>query len=447
MNITVVGSGYVGLVAGACFADTGNEVICVDSDGGKIAALKQGRIPIYEPGLQDLIENNTEEGRLTFTTSLREGVEKSEVIFIAVGTPQDEDGSADLTHVLDVAREIGLCMNGPKVVVDKSTVPVGTAALVRRTLAEHAKHPFHVVSNPEFLKEGAALDDFMKPDRVVVGVDSEEAGRIMRELYAPFVRTNKPILVMDIASAEMTKYAANAMLAARVSFMNELARLCEKVGADVDLVRIGIGTDSRIGMSFLFPGIGYGGSCFPKDVQALIRTARNYDVELKICCAVEEANREQKKVLAAKVISYFGGGALKGKKLAVWGLAFKPRTDDVRETPAKVVCQELLKAGAEICAYDPEAMRNFEQQFGKECPISYAKSSYEALQGADALLICTEWNEFRRPKFERMKQLMRAAVVFDGRNILDPHRMAERGFTYICLGRPPLPANGRAKAQ
>jgi len=436
MNITVVGTGYVGLVAGACFADTGNEVICVDSDCRKVEALKQGRIPIYEPGLQDLVENNVEEGRLFFTTSLQEGVEKSEIIFIAVGTPQDEDGSADLTHVLDVARGIGRYMNGPKIVVDKSTVPVGTATLVRSTIAGLTKHPFQVVSNPEFLKEGAAIDDFLRPDRVVIGVDDEETGRVMRELYAPFVRTNKPILVMDIVSAELTKYASNAMLAARVSFMNELANLCDKVGADIDLVRIGMGTDSRIGMAFLFPGIGYGGSCFPKDVQALIRTGRDYGVDLKVSQAVEEVNRNQKRVMVEKVISYFGREGLSGKKLAVWGLAFKPRTDDVREAPAAVVCEELTKQGANLCAYDPVAMENFERQFGERCRIKYAKSSYEALEGADALIICTEWNEFRRPKFERMKQLMKTPLIFDGRNIFEPARMAERGFIYIGVGRP-----------
>lgn len=444
MNITIVGTGYVGLVAGACFADTGNEVLCVDSDQHKVDALKANRIPIYEPGLEDLVENNVEEGRLSFTNSLQEGVEKSEIIFIAVGTPQDEDGSADLSHVLEVARGIGRYMNGPKLIVDKSTVPVGTAARVRAAVSELTKHPFHVVSNPEFLKEGAAIDDFMRPDRVVIGVDSEEAARVMRELYAPFVRTNKPILVMDIASAELTKYASNAMLATRVSFMNEIANLCERVGADADLVRIGMGTDSRIGMSFLFPGIGYGGSCFPKDVQALIRTARDYDVEMKVSRAVEDVNKDQKKVLAQKVLAYYGREGVKGKKFAVWGLAFKPRTDDVREAPAAVVCAELCRAGAEVCAYDPEAAPNFERQFGRACKISYAKSSYDALPGADALLILTEWNEFRRPKFERMKQLMKAPLIFDGRNIFEPVRMAERGFVYLGLGRKMVKPNGRA---
>jgi len=368
------------------------------------------------------------------------------VIFIAVGTPQDEDGSADLSHVLEVARGIGRFMNGPKVIVDKSTVPVGTAAKVRQTVAELTKFPFHVVSNPEFLKEGAALDDFMKPDRVVVGVDSEEAARIMRELYAPFVRTNKPILVMDIPSAEMTKYASNSMLATRVSFMNEVSLLCEKVGADIDAVRVGMGTDSRIGMSFLFPGIGYGGSCFPKDVQALIRTGKDHGVDLQICKSVEEVNARQKQQLPRKVKEYFGKDGLKGKRLAIWGLAFKPKTDDVREAPAIVVCQELLKAGALLCAYDPEARETFETAFCKHAGLTYAGSSYEALDGADALVICTEWNEFRRPKFERIKQLMAQPVIFDGRNIFEPARMAERGFVYHGIGRRTLPAqNGNGK--
>ena len=438
MNVTVVGSGYVGLVAGACFADSGHEVRCVDADQSKIEALKQGRIPIYEPGLTDMILRNAKEGRLLFTASLKEGVEKGEVIFIAVGTPQDEDGSADLTHVLDVARGIGRYINGFKIIVDKSTVPVGTAAKVREAIAALTDQPFEVVSNPEFLKEGAAIDDFMKPDRVVIGASSEEAARVMRELYAPFVRTYNPILVMDVESAEMTKYAANAMLAVRVSFMNEIANLCEKAGADIDSVRVGIGTDRRIGMSFLFPGIGYGGSCFPKDVQALIKTGSQYGVNLKIARACEDVNRTQKGVLVKKVLGHFGSENLKGKKVAVWGLAFKARTDDVREAPALVVCADLLAAGAHVAAFDPEARETFQRTFGECAGLSYAGSAYDALQGADALVICTEWNEFRRPNYDRMKELMKSPAIFDGRNIFDPPKMAAKGFIYYCIGRKPV---------
>ncbi len=438
MNVTIVGSGYVGLVAGTCFADTGNDVICVDSDEKKINALKEGIIPIYEPGLTDLVKGNFEEGRLSFTTSLKEGVEKAEVIFIAVGTPQDEDGSADLTHVLNVARGIGQYMNGPKIIVDKSTVPVGTAAKVKKAIAELTSFPFEVVSNPEFLKEGAALDDFMKPDRVVIGVESEEAAKVMRELYAPFVRTNNPILVMDVPSAEMTKYAANAMLAVRISFMNEISNLCEKVGADVDLVRIGMGTDSRIGMSFLFPGIGYGGSCFPKDVQALIRTAKDNGIDLKIGRAAEDVNYTQKATIAKKISDYYGSQGLRGKKFALWGLAFKPKTDDVREAPALTVCKDLLDAGAEVCAFDPEAISSFKRVMGERKGMTYGESAYAVLKDADALVICTEWNEFRRPNFERVKQALKSPVIFDGRNIFDAYRISAKGFAYFCMGRKPI---------
>ncbi len=440
MNITVVGSGYVGLVAGACFADSGNDVICVDKDAAKIERLKKGDIPIFEPGLSDLVVSNVEEGRLAFTTSLQEGVEKSEVIFIAVGTPQDEDGSADLSHVLEVARGIGRFMNGPKFIVDKSTVPVGTAAEVKRVVGGLTKHSFEVISNPEFLKEGAALDDFMKPDRVVIGVESDEAAKIMRELYSPFVRTNNPILVMDVPSAEMTKYAANAMLATRISFMNEVSNLCAKVGADIDQVRIGMGTDSRIGMSFLFPGIGYGGSCFPKDVQALIRTGKNFGIELKISNAVEEVNEAQKHVMCKNICTYYGSDNLEGMRFAVWGLAFKPKTDDVREAPALSVCDDLLSRGAEVCAFDPEAVESFRALFGERSGMRYAKSNYDALGDADALVICTEWNEFRRPNFDKMKQAMKKPVIFDGRNLFEPQRVASRGFSYVCIGRKPVMA-------
>lgn len=440
MKIAVVGSGYVGLVAGACFADTGNDVICVDINEEKVEGLRKGIIPIYEPGLEDLVLRNTSSERLTFTTSLKDAVEKSEIIFIAVGTPQDEDGSADLSHVLSVARGIGQYMNGPKLIVDKSTVPVGTAALVTKTVREVTKHDFEVVSNPEFLKEGAAIDDFLKPDRVIVGVSSEKAERMMRELYAPFVRTNNPILFMDVPSAEMTKYAANAMLATRISFMNEVSALCEKVGANIDSVRVGIGTDTRIGMPFLFPGIGYGGSCFPKDVQALIKTAKEHGVELKIGKAVEEVNFEQKESLVKKIAAHYGNKNVTGKTFAMWGLAFKPRTDDVREAPAAVVCKQLINLGARIQAYDPEAMGTFKQSFGENEKLTYCDSNYGALKGADALIICTEWNAFRQPDFKRIRETLNEPLVFDGRNIFSLNEMAQLGFNYYSVGRPTVKA-------
>lgn len=435
MEIAVVGSGYVGLVAGACFAETGNDIICVDNNPKKIDALKNGEVPIYEPGLEDLLKRNIKEGRITFTTSLEDAVRASKIIFIAVGTPQDEDGSADLTHVLAVAEGIGKAMNGYKIVVDKSTVPVGTAALVKRKIKEFTTHDVDVVSNPEFLKEGAAIDDFMKPDRVVVGVDSERAGRAMKELYSPFVRTNKPILLMDVLSAEMTKYAANAMLALRVSFMNEVANLCERSGADINMVRIGIGTDNRIGMSFLFPGCGYGGSCFPKDVQALINTGRTYGMEMSIPVAVELVNKEQKMSLVRKVISHYGEN-LSGKTFAVWGLAFKPKTDDTREAPALTILNELIKRGARVQAFDPEANETFRERMGDNKSVQYCENNYEAIQGADALIICTEWNAFRQPSFERIKKELKKPVIFDGRNIYNPEDMREYGFVYYSIGRP-----------
>lgn len=442
MNIGVVGVGYVGLVAGACFAESGNDVICVDVDARKIEMLGRGEIPIYEPGLGDLVKRNQKNGRLKFTTDMKQTVEECEMIFIAVGTPQDEDGSADLTHVLNVARSIGQYMNGFKIIVDKSTVPVGTAKLVAQEIKKLTKHEFEVVSNPEFLKEGAAIDDFMKPDRVVVGVPSERSGKAMKELYAPFVRTNNPILVMDVASAELTKYASNTMLATRVSFMNEIANLCERVGADIDQVRIGMGTDSRIGMSFLFPGIGYGGSCFPKDVQALIRTGLDYGMELKIARSVEDVNINQKKVIVEKVKQHFGATNVKGKVVAIWGLAFKPRTDDVREAPAQVVCTELIKLGARIVAFDPEAVETFRRSFGENSSISYAYSNYDCLNQADALVICTEWSEFRKPNLQRMKGLMKQAVIFDGRNILGREEVLQAGFQYYGIGKTPILPKG-----
>lgn len=437
MNVAVVGSGYVGLVAGACFAESGNDVICVDNNPDKISILKAGEVPIYEPGLKDLVVRNTKLERLRFSTDLAEAVKACDVIFIAVGTPQDEDGSADLTHVLSVAQGIGKAMNGFKVIVDKSTVPVGTAQLVHKCIAEQTNHPFEVVSNPEFLKEGAAIDDFMKPDRVVVGVPGERSAAIMRELYGPFVRTNNPILVMDVASAEMTKYAANAMLATRISFMNEISNLCERVGADIDQVRVGIGTDSRIGMSFLFPGIGYGGSCFPKDVQALLKTSSTYGVELKVGRAVEDVNEEQKRALVEKIIKHYGSAAsLKGKTFGLWGLAFKPRTDDTREAPALEVCRRLLELGVKIQAFDPEAMESFRTRFGDSQQMTYVASNYDAIKGVDALVVCTEWNEFRRPNFNRMQELMATPTIFDGRNIFSLQEMKEHRFAYYSMGRP-----------
>ena len=436
MNIAVVGTGYVGLVAGACFAETGNDVICVDINQSKVDALNKGDIPIFEPGLEDLVKSNAKAKRLSFTTSIKDAVHASDTIFIAVGTPQDEDGSADLTHVLAVARAIGENMNGPKVVVDKSTVPVGTADLVKREIEKTSKFPVDVVSNPEFLKEGAAIDDFLRPDRVVVGVASEKAADVMRELYAPFVRTNNPILVMDIRSAEMTKYAANAMLALRVSFMNEIANLCEKSGADISKVRIGIGTDSRIGMSFIFPGIGYGGSCFPKDVQALIRTGKDHGVDLRIARSVEEVNKSQKMLMVQKIVQHFGESKVRGKTFAMWGLAFKPKTDDVREAPALSICSELIKLGARVKAFDPEANGTFKEKFGDHSSVDYVDNNYDALRGSDALIVCTEWNAFRQPNFKKIKEELVSPVIFDGRNIYETADMRAQGFTYYSVGRP-----------
>lgn len=440
MNIAVVGTGYVGLVAGACFAETGNDVICVDVDARKVEALKAGEVPIFEPGLEDLVTSNSKAGRLSFTTSLKDAVHSSDIIFIAVGTPQDEDGSADLKHVLAVAKGIGENMNAPKFVVDKSTVPVGTADLVRKAIESVAKFPVDVISNPEFLKEGAAIDDFLRPDRVVVGVATEAAANVMRELYAPFVRTNNPILVMDIRSAEMTKYAANAMLALRVSFMNEVANLCEAAGADINKVRVGIGTDSRIGMSFIFPGIGYGGSCFPKDVQALIRTGKDHGVDLQIARAVEDVNKLQKLLMVRKVIEHFGVDNVRGKTFALWGLAFKPKTDDVREAPALTICSELLRLGARVHLFDPEANETFQRAFGEREGVRYFSNNYDAVKGADALMVCTEWNAFRQPNFKRIKAELSKPVIFDGRNIYQPDDMKAHGFVYYSVGRAKVEA-------
>jgi UDPglucose 6-dehydrogenase len=431
VNITVIGTGYVGLVLGACLAETGNPVTCADLDEPKIEGLTRNVLPIYEPGLDDYVERNQRQGRLRFTTDVAGAISTADVVFIAVGTPPDEDGSADLRHVLAVADQIGRHMSREVVIVTKSTVPVGTAAKVAAAVSKHATFPFHMCSNPEFLKEGAAIDDFMKPDRVVIGVESDHARTVMAELYAPFVRTGKPIIFMDIPSAEMTKYAANAMLATRISFMNEIANLCERVGADVDNVRKGIGTDTRIGSAFLFPGPGYGGSCFPKDVKALVRTARDCGMPLRVLTSVDEANDAQKRRLSAKLRDLLG--ELRGRRIAIWGLAFKPNTDDMREAASLVLIEELLEAGAEVVAHDPVAMHETRRRLGDR--IGYASTSYDALDGADALVIVTDWNEYRHPDFARIKSTLKAPIVVDGRNLYDTGKMANLGFRYASIGR------------
>ena len=431
MKIGVIGSGYVGLVLGACLAETGNEVVCADVDTGKIEGLKKNILPIYEPGLEEYVERNQADGRLSFTTDVRAAIADCAVVFIAVGTPPDEDGSADLRYVLAVADQIGEHLNQELVVVTKSTVPVGTAERVKAAVAKKARFPFHVCSNPEFLKEGAAVDDFMKPDRVVLGVSSEHARKVMEEVYSPFVRTGKPMIFMDVASAEMTKYAANAMLATRISFMNEIANVCERVGANVDLVRKGIGSDSRIGPSFLFPGPGYGGSCFPKDVKALVRTAATAGAPLRVLEAVEAANERQKMRLFEKVEAALG--TVKGARIAIWGLSFKPQTDDMRESPSLVLIDALRDAGASVCAHDPVAIHEARRRLGDT--VEFAESNYEALRGADALVVVTDWNEYRHPDFERMKDLLRQPTVIDGRNLYDPERMRSLGFRYYSIGR------------
>ena len=433
MKLCVVGTGYVGLVVGACFAETGNDVLCADVDAKKIGGLQENRLPIYEPGLEPLVVRNQKEGRLRFTTDVAGAIEAADVVFIAVGTPPDEDGSADLQHVLAVARTIGQHMNRSKVVATKSTVPVGTAELVRAEIARHTKTEFHVCSNPEFLKEGAAVDDFMKPDRVIVGVDHPESRRVFEELYAPFVRTGNPLIFMDIPSAEMTKYAANAMLATRITFMNQIAQLCEAVGADVQLVRKGIGSDHRIGTAFLFPGPGYGGSCFPKDVKALVKTADGKGVSLDVLKAVEDGNDRQKHVLFQKLVRHFDGD-LQGKTIGVWGLAFKAETDDVRESPALVLVEALLAAGAVVQAHDPAAIETASRLLGDR--VKYVEHAYDAVAGADALVIATEWREYRNPDFPRLKQALKRSLIVDGRNLYEPSRLAELGFTYDCIGRP-----------
>ncbi len=431
MKVAVVGTGYVGLVVGACLAESGNDVICVDKNDAKVRMLRRGKSPIYEPGIEDLLRRNKAEGRLVFTTDLAKAVRQSTIIFIAVGTPQGEDGSADLQHVMGVARDVARAMNGYKVIVDKSTVPVGTAEKVRDIVRRETTHPFSVVSNPEFLKEGAAVDDFMKPDRVVIGAEDPKAAELMVALHKPFTRTGAPIMVMDCASAELSKYAANAMLATKISFMNEIANVCEAYGADVDRVRQAMGSDRRIGPAFLFPGVGYGGSCFPKDVKALVKFSGDKKYDFKILKAVEAVNELQKRVLLKKMEAHFG--TLKGKTIAVWGLAFKPNTDDMREAPAIPIIKTLLEKGAKVQAHDPEAMPTAKGLF--KSGVTYTSRNYDALKGADGLAILTEWQEFREPDFQKMRKLLKNPVIFDGRNIYQPEQMKELGFTYYSIGR------------
>jgi UDPglucose 6-dehydrogenase len=436
MKVAIVGSGYVGLVTGTCFAEVGIDVICVDIDQKKIDNLKQGIIPIYEPGLEEMVHRNMKKGRLNFTTSIAEALEDCEVLFSAVGTPPDEDGSADLKYVLSVARDCGKYMKNYILVVTKSTVPVGTARKVKAAIQEEldkrgVQIPFDVASNPEFLKEGAAIDDFLKPDRIVVGLDSPRAEELMKSLYKPFTLNGHPVIFMDIVSAEMTKYAANSMLATKISFMNDIANLCEIVGADINMVRKGIGSDSRIGNKFIYPGIGYGGSCFPKDVKALISTADDYNYQLLVLKAVEEVNYNQKSVLFNKVVKYFNGD-LKGKTIAIWGLSFKPQTDDMREAPSLVIISKLLEAGAKVKAYDPVAMKEAKHSLGDS--IEYADDPYDALIDADCMLLVTEWPEFKFPNLKIMNKLLTKPVIFDGRNIYDAAEMKRNGFTYFCIG-------------
>lgn len=436
MKVAVVGSGYVGLVAGTCLADAGNEVICVDINQDKIDKLNNGEIPIYEPGLEEMLRRNEKQERISFTTDIKSAIQNSQIIMIAVGTPPDEDGSADLKYVLAVAADVGKYMNNFKVVVNKSTVPVGTADKVRAEIKKHTSLDFAVVSNPEFLKEGAAVDDFMKPDRVIVGVDNAEAEEIMKNLYAPFVRTGKPIITMDVRSAELTKYASNAMLATKISFMNEIANMCEAVGANVEMVRRGMGSDKRIGPYFIFPGAGYGGSCFPKDVKAIIRTATDHHLNLQVLKAVEEVNEKQKTILVEKIKKYFKGD-IKGKTFAMWGLAFKPNTDDMREAPAISMIRALVEEGAKIHAHDPEAHHEAEWRFkdilNKE--LTLFSKRYDALENTDALIIMTEWNAFREPDFYLIKEILKHPVIFDGRNLYNPERMEKMQIDYISIGR------------
>ncbi|MCD4706291.1 MAG: UDP-glucose/GDP-mannose dehydrogenase family protein [Candidatus Sabulitectum sp.] len=432
MKIAVIGSGYVGLVAAACLAEMGNTIACVDNDQGKIDGLKKGKLPIYEPGLDVLIERNVREGRLSFSTDTAQAVKESIIVFIAVGTPPGEDGSADLKHVLSVAADIGKAMNDWKIVINKSTVPVGTSDLVKAEVRKYTDFRVDVVSNPEFLKEGAAIDDFMKPDRVIIGTASEEVAEIMRELYSPFVRTNNPIYIMSNKSAELTKYVANSLLATKISFMNEIANLCDTVGADIKDIRKGIGSDTRIGPHFIFPGVGFGGSCFPKDVRALMHTSDEHGYHLDILEAVTEVNRKQKKIMGRKIALEFGED-LSGRTFGIWGLSFKPNTDDMRDAPSIVIINELLQRGARIKAYDPEATKYAKTILGDT--IEYSSSGYDALDGSDALILITEWTEFREPDFDRISSLLKKPVIFDGRNIWNPGKLVSRGFTYYGIGR------------
>ena len=432
MQITVIGTGYVGLVAGACLADMGNDVICIDNNMEKLEQLKNGIIPIYEPGLEELVKSNVMENRLSFSSDIDSAVKQSQVCFIAVGTPQGEDGSADLQYVFQVAESIAKSMNGYKVIVDKSTVPVGTAEKVTNIIKENTTHPFDVVSNPEFLKQGNAVDDFLHPDRVIIGSNSDKATFIMQEIYSPFFRTGNRVIVMDVKSAEMTKYAANSFLATKISFMNEIANLCEKVGADAEMVRVGISTDSRIGNKFLFPGLGYGGSCFPKDVKALIKTGLENGMDMSIISAADNINKKQRKLFIEKITKHFGND-LSGKTFAVWGLAFKPKTNDMREAPAITIINALLDMGAKVKGFDPKAMESAKFIFKDK--ISYSKNAYDTVENADALLLLTEWNEFRRPDFDKVKSLMKTPIIFDGRNQYNSVRLEEKGFEYYQIGR------------
>jgi UDPglucose 6-dehydrogenase len=430
-RIAVIGTGYVGLVSGTCFAETGNQVICVDIDEKKIEKMRRGEVPIYEPHLESVFERNIKENRIAFTTDLAMAVEESEIIFLALPTPPGEDGSADLSYVLDVADKLGKIMTSYKVIVDKSTVPVGTAEQVEAAIAKHAKVDFAVVSNPEFLREGYAIDDFLNPDRVVIGTSCNKAAKIMEELYKPFIRDGHPLIIMDEKSAELTKYAANSFLATKITFMNEIANFCEKVGADVDMVRLGIGSDSRIGHKFLYPGIGFGGSCFPKDVSALVKSGKKAGYDFEIINSVLEVNEKQKTAIVSKVVDHFGG--VKGKKFALWGLAFKPDTDDIREASALYIIEKLVAMGAEIVAYDPEAMPNVKSHFGNK--IGYANNQYDALHDADALLIATEWGTFKNPDFDKLKSLLKTPTIFDGRNLYTLEQMKTLGFYYNSIGR------------
>lgn len=432
MRLTIIGTGYVGLVTGTCFADSGNDVICMDIDKKKIDSLKKGGVPIYEPGLKELIQKNHKEGRLHFTTDIKDAVHKSQIIFIAVGTPPKDNGATDLAIIKAVAKDIGRHMNEYKIIVTKSTVPVGTADLIRKIIAKETRLQFDIASNPEFLKEGAAIDDFMKPDRVVIGIDDEKAGEALKSLYEPFTRTGNPIIITDIRSSEMIKYAANAMLATKISFINEIANLCTAIGANIDDVRKGIGYDNRIGHLFLFPGVGYGGSCFPKDVKSAIHTGRHYGYSMDLLAAVDRVNDNQKALMATVIKKHFHG-TLKGKRFAVWGIAFKPKTDDIREAPSIVIIDTLLKAGADVVAHDPEAMQNIKAIFGKK--IKYVDDMYGALKNADGLVLVTEWNEYRKPDLDRMFRLMKERVVFDGRNIFNRQQFLDMGFKYYGIGR------------